>query len=104
MNHPEDTKKDFLGKVEGFVAVAQQIHRELDDHPLVFGDELGVRSLVASRTPLDKRGVGPRNVRPIRDAGVLHEVPIRSQGRSGNFLHYNRFRPRASPKVPRRAC
>ena len=48
MNRPEDAKEDFLGEVERLVAVAQQIDRQLDDHPLVLGDQLGARPLVAA--------------------------------------------------------
>jgi len=34
-NRAKDSEKDFLGKVERFVAVAKQVHGQLDDHALV---------------------------------------------------------------------
>ena len=42
----KDSQEDFLGQVQGLVAIAQKIHRELNDHPLVFGDEIGAGRLV----------------------------------------------------------
>jgi hypothetical protein len=53
----ENTKEDFLGKVERFVAIAEQVHGEMHDHPLVFGDQLAECPLVAARTALDQGGL-----------------------------------------------
>ena len=47
VNGAKDPKEDFLGKVERLFAIAQQVDRELDDHPLVFGHQLGAGRLVA---------------------------------------------------------
>ncbi len=43
----KDAEEDFLGEVERLVAVAEQVHRQLDDHPLVLGDELREGHFVA---------------------------------------------------------
>ena len=48
----EDAQEDFLRQVERLVAVAEQVHRQLDDHALVIADELGARQLFAGCTPL----------------------------------------------------
>src|SRR5688572_1655260 len=38
MDGAEDTEEDFLGEIQRFVAVAQQVEGELIDHPFVTGD------------------------------------------------------------------
>ena len=48
----KDAEEDFLRQVERLVAVAEQVHRQLDDHALVIADELGARQLFAGCTPL----------------------------------------------------
>jgi hypothetical protein len=50
MNRPENAKENFLGQVERLFAIAQQIAGQLDHCPLVFGNELGGRPLVARGT------------------------------------------------------
>ena len=72
VNGAEDAQEDFLRQVERFVAVAQQVHRQLDDHPLVLGDQLGARQLLAGGTPLDERRLAAADVRPTCDAGLFH--------------------------------
>jgi hypothetical protein len=62
MDGSEDPEKDFLGKVERFLAIAKQVHRQLDDHPLMFADQVRARSLVASGTPLNEAGFAAVNV------------------------------------------
>jgi hypothetical protein len=56
-------EKDLLGKVERFVAVAEQIDRELYDHALVFIHQFGVRGVVASSTPLNEHRLATANRR-----------------------------------------
>ena len=67
--HPEE---DFLGQVERFVAIAQQVHRQLDDHPLVLGHQLGAGRLLPGGTPLHERRLAAADVRPTCDASLLH--------------------------------
>ena len=68
----EDAEEDLLGEVEGFVAIAEQVHRQLDDHPLMLGDELGEGGFVARCAPLDERRFAAADFRPTDDAGLLH--------------------------------
>ena len=46
-NRAKDSEEDFLGEVERLVAVAKQIDRQLDDHPLVLGNEFRKGHFVA---------------------------------------------------------
>ena len=89
MHGSKDAKEDFLGEVEGFVAIAQQVHRELDHHPLVFADEFGAGQFVAGGTALHKRRFAAADIRPTSNPRLLHRE-----------FHYTNFRPRAGPKVP----
>ena len=72
MDGPKDAKEDFLGKVEGFIPIAQQVHGQLDDHALVLGDEVGAGALVACGTALHQRRLAPANIRPPDDPRLLH--------------------------------
>ena len=72
VNGAEHPQEHFLRQVQRFVAVAQQVHRQLDDHPLVLGDQLGARQLLAGGTPLDERRFAAPDVRPTCDAGLFH--------------------------------
>jgi len=72
----EDQKEDFLGEVEGFVAVAEQVHRQLHDHPLMLGQQLGVRRVVAGSAPLDEGALPTVERRKPDDPSLFHrEVP-----------------------------
>ena len=64
MDSTEDPQKDLLRDVEGFLAIAEQIERELKHHPLVLGDELGTRLVVAGSAALDERCFPPAQLRP----------------------------------------
>ena len=68
----ENPQKHLLREVEGLLAIAQQVHRQLDDHALMLGDELGAGSLLARCTPLHQRRFADANFRPIDCAGLLH--------------------------------
>ena len=68
----KDAEEDFLGEVERFVAIAEQVHGQLDDHPLVLGDQLGEGHLVAGRAALNERGFAATDLRPPDDARLLH--------------------------------
>jgi hypothetical protein len=71
-DRPEHPEKDLLREVERFLAIAQQVDRQLDDHPLMFGDELGTGGLFAHCTPLHQRRFADANFRPTDCAGLLH--------------------------------
>jgi hypothetical protein len=52
--------------------VPEEVHRQLDDHPLVVGDELGERHFVPGGTPLDERGLASANLRPSNGPSLFH--------------------------------
>ena len=96
----EDAQEDFLRKIQGFVAIAEQVERELNDHPLMLGDQLGAGLLVARSAALHERRLAPTDVRPADSARLFHRaVPKRRQVR-GNSLHYIPVRLRVRRKVP----
>ena len=82
VNGAEDAEEDFLGEVEGFVAVAKQVDRELHDHALVFGNQVGAGDLVAVRASLHERRLPTIDVQPADGARLLHF--------SSCTVHYNR--------------
>ena len=65
VNGSEDAQKDFLRQVERFVVVAEQVQRELVDHPLVLADQLGAGVFVARGAALNQRALHARR-RPSR--------------------------------------
>jgi hypothetical protein len=69
----EDAQEDFLREVERLVAVAQQVQRQVVDHALMGGHQLGARGLVARRTALDERGLAAVDFGPADGASVLHQ-------------------------------
>ena len=89
MNGPEDAEEDFLREIERFVAVAEEVHRELHDHALMLSHELGAGRLVARCTALHKRRLTAADIRPTRNPRLLHRE-----------FHYTKIRPRPRPKVP----
>ena len=70
-NRGKDAKEDFLREIERFFAIAQQVGGELDDHPLVFGHQLGAGRLVVDCTPLHERRFAA-TVEPTDDTRLLH--------------------------------
>jgi hypothetical protein len=72
INGSKNAEEDFLGQVEGFIAVAEEVHRQLNDHSLVFLYELGAGGFVAGSAPLDERRLTPADVRPTDDPRLLH--------------------------------
>ena len=72
VNGAEDAQEDLLRQIERFVAVAQQVDGQLHDHPLVLGDQLGARALVAGCTALHERRLASAYVRPTDDARLFH--------------------------------
>ena len=53
MNGAENAKEDFLRQVQRFVVMAEQVHGQLHDHPLVLGHELRTGRFLTGRTALD---------------------------------------------------
>lgn len=72
MNGSEDPEEHFLGQIQGFVPIAKQVDGELDDHALVFGDEVRAGGFVAGCTPLHERRLSPANPRPSDGPRLLH--------------------------------
>jgi hypothetical protein len=64
MDGSEDAQEDFLRHVQRFFAVAEQIERELEHHPLVLDDEFGTCRFVAGGAALDERRFTPTQLRP----------------------------------------
>ena len=62
MDGAEDAQEDFLRKIQGFVAVAEEIDRELNNHSLVLGDQLGAGLFVARSAALYERRLAPTDV------------------------------------------
>jgi hypothetical protein len=67
--YPEE---HILGQVERLVPVAQQVHCELDDHPLMLGDQFGAGCLLAGCAPLHNRRLAAADVRPCCDPSLFH--------------------------------
>ena len=60
----EDSKKYLLRQIEGVVMVAQQVERQLVDHPLVRFDELCASLVVTGSTTLDEGCFVTADLRP----------------------------------------
>jgi hypothetical protein len=71
-NGPEHAEEHLLGEIKRFFAIAQEIHRQLDDHPLMLGDELGAGAFFAHCAPLHKRRLADADFRPTDCPGLLH--------------------------------
>jgi hypothetical protein len=69
---PENAEKDFLRQVQRFVAVAEQVHGQLDHHPLVFRDQIRAGHLVACCAALHKRRLTAADLGPTDDSRLLH--------------------------------
>ena len=94
MNGAKNAKKDFLGKIQRLVAIAQQADGELYDHPLVLGHQLDASRFFARRTPLYQRPLAATDVGPADDTGVLHrKVPKRSGHRADQSPLYRILTP-----------
>ena len=89
VNGAEDAEEDFLRQVQRFVAIAEQVHGQLDDHPLVLGHELGAGRFLAGGAALDERRLTAAYVAtnwqraPVSRRSPLYQV-----------------RPRPWPRVP----
>ena len=68
----EDPQEDFLREVERFVVVAEEVQRQLVDHPLVLGHQLGAGILVARRAALNQGRFPPADVGPGDGSNRLH--------------------------------
>jgi predicted RNA-binding Zn-ribbon protein involved in translation (DUF1610 family) len=58
--------------IQRFFAITEEVHRQLDDHPLVLGDQLGAGQLLPGGAPLDKRRLSAADVRPTCDPRLFH--------------------------------
>jgi len=74
MNGAENAQEHFLGHVERFVSVVEQVDGQLHDHALVLADELRAGDLVPGCTPLHERRFALTNIRPTRDPDLLHAI------------------------------
>ena len=86
VNGAEDAKEDFLREIQRFVVIAEQVHGQLDDHPLVFGHELRTGRFLTGRTALDERRLSAAYVAPTGNARLLH-----------GDLHYTKLDPGRGP-------
>ncbi len=77
VNGAEDPQEDFLREVERFVVVAQQVERQLVDHALVLGDQLGAGVLVARGAALNQQRLAAADVRPGNGSNRLHGQSFR---------------------------
>ncbi len=75
MDGAEDPQEHFLGDVERFFAVAEQVEGKLEDHPLVLHDEFRAGRLVPGGAALDERRFPSAQLRPSLYAYWLeHQV------------------------------
>jgi len=72
VNGAEHAEEDFLRKIQRLVVIAEQVHRQLDDHSLVLADQLGTGRFLAYGTPLDKRRLAAPDVAPTGNARLFH--------------------------------
>src|SRR5262249_19482080 len=68
----ENFEEHFLREVQGFVAVAEEVDRELYHHALMLGHELGAGGFVAVDTLLNERRFAAADVGPPNNTGLLH--------------------------------
>jgi hypothetical protein len=89
--HPEE---DILRQIQGFVAIAEQVHGQLNDHALMLRDEFGTGRFVLRDAPLDEGRFPNAQLRPACDPGLFHKEI------SSNLLHYNQLRHWVGQEVP----
>src|ERR1700751_4782368 len=94
MNSAEHPEEDILRQIQSFVAIAQQVHGQLNDHALVLCDEFGTGRFVLRDAPLDEGGFPNAQLRPACDPGLFHKEI------SSNLPHYNQLRHWAGQEVP----
>ncbi len=67
--HPQE---DLLRQIEGLVMVAQQVERQLVDHPLMLAHQFRAGVFVARGTPLHEGRFAATDVRPGNGGYWLH--------------------------------
>ena len=72
VNGAEDAQEHFLRQVERLVVIAEQVERELIDHPLMLADQLGAGVFVARGAALNQRGFSAPDLRPGNGGNWLH--------------------------------
>ena len=83
MDGAEDAQEDFLRQIERFVAIAEQVHGQLDDHALVLGHQLCTGGFVAA-----SRSAGPARLPGRQRPTNRRPAPASRQ------IHYTKVRPR----------
>lgn len=89
-----------MRQVQGLVVIAQQVHGQLDDHPLVRSHQLRVGRFIARRAALYQVGFAIPDLRPSRSARLFQADVSDGCYPSECIIHYTGFRPRRPPKVP----
>ncbi len=82
MDRAENPEEDLLRQVQRLIAVAEQVHRELNHHALMVANELRAGHLIPGCTPLHKRGFAATDVGPADDALLFHELQLPPRRRS----------------------
>ena len=77
VNGAEDPQEDFLREVERLVVVAQQVERQLVDHPLVLVDQIRAGVFVVRGAPLDQERFTIADFRPGNRSNRLHGETFR---------------------------
>ena len=94
MDSAKDSEEDILRQIESLVAIAQEVHGQLNHHALMLCDELGAGRFILRDAPLNEGGFPNAQLRPACDPGLFHKEI------SSNLLHYNQLRHWVGWKVP----
>src|SRR5690242_4656773 len=70
---PENSEKDLLRQVQGFIRILEEVQRKGVNHALVGIDQVGAGGFVAGVTPFNKGGFRSVYVGPTDSASVLHQ-------------------------------
>ena len=97
--HPQE---DFLREVERLVVVAQEVQRQLVDHPLVLVDQLGAGVFVARGAALNEGGFPPPDVVQVMARTGFTDSPcaILALHRWGIAAASDGLEPGRTPEVP----
>jgi tetratricopeptide (TPR) repeat protein len=73
---PEDPEEHFLGEVQRFVVIAEQVQRQLVHHALVLVDQLGAGVLIACGAALNQGSFPPPDFVPGDGSNRLHRQSL----------------------------
>ncbi len=76
VDRSEDAKEDFLGEIERFVVISEQVQRQLVDHALVLVDQLRTGVFVARGAALNQGGLTPPDFIPGDGSNRLHRQSL----------------------------